>query len=220
MKATRKNLSHLLMSVTLAALSLMTTLQSRAADYDPIVFVHGYSGSTIVNFSAMIQWFKDAGYPSNRLYYYTYNSLPGVASGANTLKNKVNSVIAATGKSKVDIITHSMGGLVTRYYMKHLGGATKVKQVVNIATPHKGTAWAYLEPFTQAAVDMRPGSSLLNSISGYYPGLNLYSTCDEIVIPNSSANVGTSSSIGCWGHIASTWSWGAFTKARDYVKPY
>ena len=219
MKPMQKYISKLVICITLSVVASATTLSARATEFDPIVFVHGYSGSTIVNFSAMIQWFKNAGYPSNRLYYYTYNTLPGVAASANILKDKVNSVLAATGKSKVDIISHSMGGLVTRYYMKYLGGASKVKQVVNVATPHKGTVWAYLEPFTQAAVDMRPGSSLLNSISGYYPGLNLYSSCDEVVIPNSSANVGTSAGIGCWEHIASTWAWGTFTRARDYVKP-
>ena len=213
-----KSLSNLFMCLTLALVASLSTFAARA-DYDPIVFVHGYSGSTLVNFSSMISNFKAAGYPSNRLYYYTYNSLPGVISGAYTLRDKVNSVLAATGKTKVDIISHSMGGLVARYYMKYLGGASKVKQLVNVATPHNGTAWAYLDLFTQAAKDMRPGSSLLNSISGYYPGLNIYSTCDEIVIPNSSANVGYSSSIGCWGHIASTWAWSTFTKSRDYVKP-
>lgn len=197
----------------------MAVSTASARDYDPIVFVHGFSGSTIVNFTSMIKRFKREGYPSNRLYYYTYNSLPGVKKGAETLKKKVEEVMRKTGKSKVDIITHSMGGLVARYYMKKMGGANKVDQLVNVATPHKGTLWAKLFPVTQATKDMTPGSSLLNSISGYYPGLNLYSVCDEIVIPNSSANVGKSSNIGCWGHIASTWSWGVFKKARDFVKP-
>ena len=95
----------------------------------------------------------------------------------------------------------------------------KVDQLVNIATPHKGTIWAALAPITQATRDMTPGSSLIKSIEGYYPGLNLWSWCDEIVIPNSSANVGNSSSIGCWGHVLSTHSWGVFKKARDFVAP-
>lgn len=190
-----------------------------ATDYDPVVFVHGYSGSTIVNFSAMISWFKTDGYPSNRLYYYTYNSLTGVIAGANTLKSKVDSVLNATGKSKVDLICHSMGGLVARYYMKNMGGANKVNQVVYVATPHRGTAWAYVDLITQSAKDMRPGSTLLNSINGYCPGLSLWSSCDEIVIPNSSANMGYAKNIGCWGHIASTWSWNVYTNARDYIKP-
>jgi len=218
MKSIQKYLSKMAMCLTLVITASMSTLSS-AADYDPIIFVHGYSGSTIVNFTSMIQRFKNAGYPSNRLHYYTYNSFKGVKAGAQTLKNKVAQVLASTGKSKVDIIAHSMGGLVSRYYMKKLGGSSKVDQLVNVASPHKGTAWAYVDFFSQAGKDMRPGSSVLNSINGYYPGLNLWSSCDEIIIPNSSARVGNSSYIGCWEHIASTWSWGVFTKARDYVRP-
>jgi len=211
----KTKLKYLLMCLTF---SLVTSTAS-AKDYDPIIFVHGFVGSTALNWTSMLNRFKDAGYPSNRLYSYTYNTLPGVKNGANILKAKVAEVMAQTGKSKVDIITHSMGGLVTRYYMKKLGGANKVDQLVNIATPHKGTIWAALAPITQATRDMTPGSSLIKSIEGYYPGLNLWSWCDEIVIPNSSANVGNSKSIGCWGHVLSTHSWGVFKKARDFVAP-
>jgi triacylglycerol lipase len=208
----------LLNSIASLCLSL-SLLPSQAAAYDPIIFVHGFVGSTVVNFTSMISRFKRAGYPSDHLHYYTYNTLPGVANGAEILKKKVAEVMKKTGKSKVDIISHSMGGLVSRYYMKKLGGAKNIDQIVNIATPHKGTIWANLVPITQATRDMRPGSPLLNSISGYYPGLNLWSKCDEIVIPHSSARVGNSSGIGCWGHLSSTYSWGVFKKARDFVAP-
>ncbi len=202
--------------VVLASLFLYVT---PASALDPIVFVHGYSGSTIVNFSAMIGWFKADGYPSNYLNYYTYNTIPGVINGAKILQSKVNATLAATGKSKVDLVCHSMGGLVARYYMKYLGGAAKVNQVVYIATPHQGTIISYLDPFTQAAKDMHAGSSLLKSIDGYIPGMSLWSYCDEVVIPNSSANYGYAVCDGCQLHIASTWNWGVYTKTRDYIKP-
>ena len=215
-------MKKLLLSVILClclVLSLSLSFSSTANAYDPVVFVHGYSGSTLVNFSAMIGWFKNDGYPSNHLKYYTYNSLKGVKYGAEQLKIKVNEALSQTGKTKVDLVCHSMGGLVARYYMKNLGGAAKVKQVVYVATPHRGTSWAYVDFITQACKDMRPGSAILNSISGYCPGLSLWSSCDEIVLPNSSANMGYAMNIGCWEHIASTWSWGVYTKTRDYIKP-
>ena len=201
------------------ALPLSMSFGGTANAYDPVVFVHGYSGSTLVNFSAMIGWFKNDGYPSSYLKYYTYNSFKGVIYGANILKGKVDDHLRATGKSKVDLVCHSMGGLVARYYMKHLGGASKVDQVVCIATPHKGTYWAYVDFITQACKDMRFNSSLLKSINGYYPGKTLWSKCDEIVLPNSSAAVGYNECIGCWGHIASTWSWNVYKKSRDYIRP-
>ena len=208
------------MKKILLTLSTVALLYSAPAfALDPVVFVHGYSGSTIVNFSQMISWFKADGYPSSYLNYYTYNTLPGVVASAKILQTKVNEALARTGKTKVDLVCHSMGGLVARYYMKYLGGASKVNQVVYVATPHRGTTWAYVDFITQAAKDMRPGSSLLNSINGYCPGLSLWSSCDEIVLPNSSANMGYAMNIGCWGHIASTWSWNVYVKTRDYIKP-
>lgn len=203
----------------LAIMASLFLYASPVLALDPVVFVHGYSGSTIVNFSSMISWFKADGYPANYLYYYTYNSLPGVANGANILKAKVDDCLARTGKTKVDLVCHSMGGLVARYYMKYLGGAGKVNQVVYIATPHKGTYVAFADIFTQAAKDLRPGSSIVNMLLGYCPGMSLWSGCDEIVIPNSSANYGYSVYAGCLGHILSTWTYSVYTKTRDYIRP-
>lgn len=214
----KKALLSIIVCLTLA-LPLSLSFGGTAHAKDPVVFVHGFSGSTIVNFSAMIKWFKNDGYPSSHLKYYTFNSLNGIKKAANTLKSKVNAHLSATGASKVDLVCHSMGGLVARYYMKKLGGASKVDQVVTIATPHKGTTWAYAAFWCQSGRDMMPGSSLLNSINGYYPGKSLWSKCDEIVLPNSSAKVGNNTGIGCWEHVATTWSWNVYTKTRDYIKP-
>ncbi len=213
-----KNLKQVLSKI-LVSIFLVSAMSASATTKDPIIFVHGYLGSTIVNFSALIAWFKAAGYPSDHLYFYNYSSLKGVKYGADVLKSKVAYVKSRTGKSKVDIITHSMGGLVARYYMKHLGGASNVDQLVNIASPAKGTVTAYLDIFTQAGKDLRPGSAVIKSMEGYYPGLNIWSSCDEIVNPDSSAVVGNASHIGCWEHNAATWYWGTFTRARDYVAP-
>lgn len=205
--------------IFLAAVASLFLYSSPVLALDPVVFVHGYSGSTIVNFSSMISWFKADGYPSSYLIYYTYNTIPGVANGASILKSKVDAALLATGKSKVDLVCHSMGGLVARYYMKYLGGAAKVNQVVYIATPHLGTYVAYADPLTQAAVDLRPGSAIVNMLLGYCPGMSLWSSCDEIVIPNSSANYGYAVWDGCLGHIVSTWTYSVYTKTRDYIKP-
>ena len=58
-----------------------------------------------------------------------------------TLKEKVESVITQTGAEKVDIVAHSMGGLIAKLYMQKYGG-DKVNKFVDIATPHLGSASA------------------------------------------------------------------------------
>lgn len=60
----------------------------------------------------------------------------------------------------ISIIGFSMGGVVSREYLQHLGGAARCKNLITIASPHHGTllAWAYP---TLGAEQMRPGSEFL-----------------------------------------------------------
>lgn len=64
---------------------------------------------------------------------------------AKDLSDLIDSVLRATGAPKVDIITHSMGGLITRSYITYLGGNAKIDQVMFLATPHLGVSFASTE---------------------------------------------------------------------------
>lgn len=44
------------------------------------------------------------------------------------------------------IVAHSMGGLVSRYYIEQLGGASAVRSLVTVGTPHAGSPEALLIP--------------------------------------------------------------------------
>jgi triacylglycerol lipase len=109
----------------------------------------------------------------------------------------VDQVLAQTGASKVDLIGHSQGGLVGRYYIELLGGASKVDSFVGLATPHYGTELANLAmlyglanclgyPFCQQVVT---GSDFLRELNGDDDtfGAVLYTNfatrLDPIVIP-------------------------------------
>ena len=46
---------------------------------------------------------------------------------------------AGAQSPKVWLISHSMGGLVARYYCEHLGGAAKTRAVITLGTPHRGS---------------------------------------------------------------------------------
>ena len=41
--------------------------------------------------------------------------------------------------AKVILIAHSMGGLVARYYLEHLGGAEHCKALITLGTPYRGS---------------------------------------------------------------------------------
>ena len=53
-------------------------------------------------------------------------------------------VRAQTGAARVDLIGHSQGGLVGRYYIKYLGGASEVDSMISLGAPHYGTSLANL----------------------------------------------------------------------------
>ncbi|MBI4021396.1 MAG: alpha/beta fold hydrolase [Candidatus Aenigmarchaeota archaeon] len=108
---------------------------------------------------------------------------------AATLLTEVNAVKQQTGAAKVDIVAHSMGGLVSRWYLQKLGGSANVQTFITLGTPHDGSEVAYYEdllcvlfPLTCSipwtAVDqMTPGSSFLDSLNtAAFPGTDGFYT--------------------------------------------
>ena len=62
-----------------------------------------------------------------------------VTTYAQRLRDVVEVVKHNTGKNKVIIIAHSMGGLVSRTYIKYYGGLNSVDKLVTVGTPNHGT---------------------------------------------------------------------------------
>jgi triacylglycerol lipase len=161
---------------------------------DPVIFVHGYTGSTS-SFNTMKQWLISEGWAESQLFAIQYSNTTGSnIQNANELSNFVNQVLKKTKANKVDIIAHSMGGLSTRYYIKNLNGASKVNDVITLGSPHHGTNSAYFGLFTSGAQEMMPGSNFLNNLnsSDETPGVDvqytsIYSSSDEIINPYTSS---------------------------------
>ena len=83
------------------------------------------------------------------LYAMGYNWLESNEKSARRLQKLVEETIPAFYKKKgrvcdkVILMTHSMGGLVARYYTEVLGGREKVYGVINAVQPSIGAAAAY-----------------------------------------------------------------------------
>ncbi|URN12261.1 triacylglycerol lipase [Streptomyces radiopugnans] len=184
-----------------AASVLALTLQAPAAaaavspsaygpGSNPILFVHGWnsSGST---WNTMAERFRADGWPAYHLRQWSYNTSQSNATTAQQLATEVDRLLAATGASKVDVITHSMGGLSSRYYAKNLGGAAKIDAWVSLGGPNHGTDTANW-CFQTSCSEMRIGSAFLNSLNSgdETPGSARYSTwwspCDTVINPDSS----------------------------------
>ena len=124
---------------------------------------------------------------------YTLSCVPPLASievFAPQLAAKVDAILAATGAARVVLVCHSMGGLVARAYLRRFG-AEKVRTVITIGTPHRGSVHAWVFPGTCLA-EMRPGSEWLEVLNreGLPRGVRcvaLWSWHDSMVTPQLSA---------------------------------
>lgn len=108
----------------------------------PIILVHGYAGSDQFIFG--IDYFygiKDALEDQGaRVFVVDMSAFATSSVRAQQLKTFILRVLAITGKSKVNIIAHSQGGLSARYMISNLGMAGKVASLVMISAPNRGTA--------------------------------------------------------------------------------
>ncbi|KAG0354416.1 hypothetical protein BGX24_006917 [Mortierella sp. AD032] len=96
---------------------------------------------------------QEAGYC---VYSFTYGSLPNIPylAGLDKIENSatqlsafVDKVLAATKVPKVDIVGHSQGTLMPRYYLKFLGGAAKVSKIAGFGSIAYGTTLLNIVPF-------------------------------------------------------------------------
>lgn len=215
---------RMLLAVALATAALLATAAGTAVARDPILFVHGWSENESV-WTTMIANFAREGWTSSELNNWRYNTSQSNATTAREVSAKVEEVLRRTGAAKVDLVTHSMGGLNTRYYLKNLGGTEKVDDWVSLGGPNHGTTIANL-CFSTACVEMRPGSSFLRALNegDETPGSVSYGTfwssCDEIINPDESVLLSgaTNTEIGCVGHIAMTSDSTVFARVRDFVR--
>ncbi|MFD7709949.1 esterase/lipase family protein [Streptomyces sp. NPDC059785] len=174
----------------------------------PVVFVHGYTGNAS-NWVTAMSVFRADGWSSSNLFAYEYDSYGNNITNAQGLATFVNSVKAKTGASKVAIVNHSMGGLVSQYYLKVLGGNTSVSHLASIAGANHGTTYASACLVYTTCQQMYPGSSFISQITSgdETPGdtryATWYSACDGVIIPYTSTKLdgATNNNVACQTHI-------------------
>jgi triacylglycerol esterase/lipase EstA (alpha/beta hydrolase family) len=127
------------------------------------------------------------------LYGTTYFSPQRVSRSARHLRGFIERVCAREDAPKVDIVAHSLGGVVARYYVERLGGDERVHRLVTIATPHRGTEMARLG-LVPSAREMRAGSDFLVELGLPEAALkvrytSIWSRADAIVVPAEAASI-------------------------------
>ena len=148
--------------VVLLAASAVLVPAASAQAAEPILFVHGWSSSGSV-WNTMISRFQADGF--SNLNNWSYNTAQSNRTTASQIATKVSQIRAATGAAKVDIITHSMGGLSSRWYVKFLGGTGSVDEWVSLGGPNHGTNLASLCFWQTSCIEMRAVSSFLSELT-------------------------------------------------------
>jgi triacylglycerol esterase/lipase EstA (alpha/beta hydrolase family) len=186
-----------------------------AAHPRPVVLVHGTFADMSDNWQALSPLLHNHGYCVFALNYGAYAGsgavgiygIGEIAASADELSTFVDKVLAATGAEEVDLVGHSQGGMMPRYYLKNLGGAAKVHTLVGLSPSNHGTtlnglftlssffpgASAFTGALCPACQEQEAGSAFitaLNSGGETVPGVSytvIQTRFDEVVTPYTSA---------------------------------
>jgi triacylglycerol lipase len=107
----------------------------------PVLIIHGFLG-TRGSMYMLERRLVDDGFVVVSFNLGTLN-LRDIRRSAFLIHRKIERILAQTPSQRIDIIGHSMGGLIGLYYVKKLGGHTRVRKLIMMGTPIRGT-WAAL----------------------------------------------------------------------------
>ncbi|MFD5253558.1 esterase/lipase family protein [Streptomyces bobili] len=158
----------------------------------PVVLLHGF----IDNRSVFVLLRRSLGqHGRHRVESLNYSPLTcDIRIAAELLGRHIEEICQRTGSSQVDVVGHSLGGLIARYYVQRLGGDTRVRTLVMLGTPHSGTQVAPLANAHPIVRQMRPGSEVIEELSRPAPGcrtrfVSFWSDLDHLMVPLESARL-------------------------------
>jgi triacylglycerol esterase/lipase EstA (alpha/beta hydrolase family) len=157
----------------------------------PVVLIHGYAMNR-TNWVWLGPTLAKRGL--GPLHGMNYNSLATVAESAAQLGLFVERLCVEAGVSQVDIVAHSLGGIISRWYIERMGGAKRVGKLVTIATPHHGTRWARMA-VGRVRHDLAHHSPLVTELGNGRPPdgvsyTSIWSNCDNLIVPADSSRIG------------------------------
>jgi pimeloyl-ACP methyl ester carboxylesterase len=123
------------------------------------------------------------GFP--QVLSFNYASGEGVERGAIALRDYLRRHVRG---GRIDLVCHSLGGLVARVYLQQLGGARRVDHCITLGTPHQGTYNAYWLT-SRVGRELRPDSALLERLEATRGAaarvrfLSLIAGSDNLVLP-------------------------------------
>ncbi|MDN0195221.1 alpha/beta fold hydrolase [Streptomyces sp. S.PNR 29] len=156
----------------------------------PVVLLHGF----IDNRSVFVLLRRSlAQHGRQQIESLNYSPLTcDIRTAAELLGRHIEEMCERTGYEQVDVVGHSLGGLIARYYVQRLGGDARVRTLVTLGTPHAGTRVAPLANAHPIVRQMRPDSPVIEELTQPAPGcrtqfVSFWSDLDRVMDPLESA---------------------------------
>ncbi|MBI2609748.1 hypothetical protein HYW53_01055 [Candidatus Giovannonibacteria bacterium] len=139
-----------------AVVSTPQPIEKAPALVDPVIIIPGILGSTQVystwymdrilhTYDNLIETLAENGYEKEKnLFTFPYDWHESNIITAEKLRQKINKVQEVCRCEKVDLVAHSMGGLVARQYVQSDEYENDVDQLIFLGTPHLGAPNDYL----------------------------------------------------------------------------
>ncbi|MFC1890732.1 esterase/lipase family protein [Thermodesulfobacteriota bacterium] len=108
-----------------------------ASTRPPVVLIHGYMCLKEMMIPLKLR-LTEGGLDARTVDLPPLN-LGDVKELSRQFDAKLSEIMEGTGAEKCDLVGVSLGGLIGLYYIKRLGGASRVRRFVALGTPFKGT---------------------------------------------------------------------------------
>jgi triacylglycerol esterase/lipase EstA (alpha/beta hydrolase family) len=161
----------------------------QVAQKRPVLLLHGLFHNRAVWF-LMRQRLEQCGFPVVTINLPPYET---VETLARRIAAAVEETLVTYDAEQVDIVGHSMGGLLARYYIEFQGGDKRVNHCIMLGAPNAGSK---LAPFALSPLgrDLMPGSEFLTELnaaplSASVRYVTIFSRHDNLVIPAESAEL-------------------------------
>jgi pimeloyl-ACP methyl ester carboxylesterase len=154
-------------------------------DRVPVVLLPGYLENRLTLWLLKFRLERILGVPVRAMKPVRY--FTGLETLALDYRRQIEAWMQELGAREVDVVGHSMGGLLARYLAESGQLTDRIRTVVTIAAPHLGSALATFG-LSRSMRQMRRGSAFLEKLNtGTAPGavrmVGISSTHDNLVLP-------------------------------------